>query len=47
MAREALVLPSLSPSLSECHAAERLAREERNGTVRDLMGKKLGKEIIF
>jgi len=37
----------LSLSSRECHAAERLVREEGNETGRDLMGRKLGKEIIF
>jgi len=45
--REVLVFPSLSPSSRECHAAERLVRKERNGTGRELMVRKLGKEIIF
>jgi len=40
--KEALVFPSLSPSLRECHAAERLVREERNGMVRDFVDRKLG-----
>jgi len=40
--KEALVFPSLSPSLREWHAAERLVREERNGMVRDFVDRKLG-----